>query len=433
MNSREIILDILLEMERNGEFSSTLIKGVLDKYDYLPPQEKAFIKRVTEGSIERQIELDFILNQFSSVPVRKMKPLIRCLMRMSVYQLLYMDAVPDSAVCNEAVKLAAKRKFQSLKGFVNGILRNISRNKESIAYPNPEKEPQKSLSIRYSMPLWLVALWEKEYGRERTERLLEGLLRIHPVSIRFVEALDKEKLLWYIAQMEKQGITVTPSTLHSRVYLLSGVEGVAALPGYEEGAFTVQDASSALSVEAAKIHPGDFVMDICAAPGGKSLFASEKAGKEGRILSSDVREEKLERMEENARRLHADNITVREWDGRQLDPSYVEKADVVLLDVPCSGLGVMGKKRDIKYHVTPEGLEELSKLQREIVSGSWQYVRPGGVLLYSTCTIRKEENEEMAAWIERTFPFTLEESKQLMPGEDDCDGFFFARLRRKQD
>lgn len=138
-------------------------------------------------------------------------------------------------------------------------------------------------------------------------------------------------------------------------------------------------------------------------------------------------------MEENARRLHADNIAVREWDGRQLDPSYVEKADVVLLDVPCSGLGVMGKKRDIKYHVTPEGLEELSKLQREIVSGSWQYVRPGGVLLYSTCTIRKEENEEMAAWIERTFPFTLEESKQLMPGEDDCDGFFFARLRRKQD
>ena len=433
MNSREIILDILLEMERNGEFSNTLIKGVLDKYDYLPPQEKAFIKRVTEGSIERQIELDYILDQFSSVPVRKMKPLIRCLMRMSVYQLLYMDAVPDSAVCNEAVKLAAKRKFQSLKGFVNGILRNISRNKESIAYPDPKKEPQKSLSIRYSMPQWLVELWEKEYGRARTEALLEGLLRIHPVSIRFVEALDKEKLLWYIAQMEKQGIAVMPSPLHPRVYLLSGVEGVAALPGYEEGTFTVQDASSALSVEAAQISPGDFVMDICAAPGGKSLFASEKAGKEGRVLSSDVREEKLERMEENASRLHADNITVREWDGRQTDPSYVEKADVVLLDVPCSGLGVMGKKRDIKYHVTPEGLEELSKLQREIVSGSWQYVKPGGVLLYSTCTIRKEENEEMAAWIEGTFPFILEESKQLMPGEDDCDGFFFARLRRKQD
>ena len=179
MNSREIILDILLEMERNGEFSSTLIKGVLDKYDFLPPQEKAFIKRVTEGSIERQIELDFILNQFSSVPVRKMKPLIRCLMRMSVYQLLYMDAVPDSAVCNEAVKLAAKRKFQSLKGFVNGILRNISRNKESIVYPDPEKEPQKLLSIRYSMPLWLVALWKRE-DREAFGRSFKDSSCQHP-------------------------------------------------------------------------------------------------------------------------------------------------------------------------------------------------------------------------------------------------------------
>lgn len=426
-NTREIVLDMLLAIERGDDYSHKLMKAVLDKYDYLEAQEKAFMKRLAEGTIEQQLKLDYVLDQFSSVPVKKMKPLIRCLMRMSVYQILYMDSVPDSAVCNEAVKLASKRKFQNLKGFVNGVLRNIARNKEQIKWPDQAKEPDLWLSIRYSMPLWLVQLWQTQYGRERTLKMLEAIEKVHPVCIRFRTTLDKSARLGYIAQMEKLGVKVTPSPVLDYAYLLEKTEGIAALPGYEEGAFTVQDVSSMLAVEEAGIRNTDFVMDICAAPGGKSLLAAEKAKK---VLSRDVSEGKLALIEENAARMQADNISVEQWDASVTDTQYIEAADVVLMDVPCSGLGVMGKKRDIKYHVTPEGLKEITELQRKIVAASWQYVKPGGVLLYSTCTVRREENEEMCAWICREFPFTMESCRQLFPGEDDCDGFFFARLRR---
>lgn len=426
-NTREIVLDLLLAAERGEDYSHRLIKAVLDKYDYLAAREKAFMKRLAEGAIERKIQLDYVLDQFSGVPARKMKPLIRCLMRMSAYQLLYMDSVPDSAVCNEAVKLASKRKFQNLKGFVNGVLRNLSRNKEQIRWPVREKEPDVWMSVMYSMPLWLVQLWNDQYGRERTVGMLEALSEIHPVSIRFRGSLDKTAVLGYIAQMERLGVQVTPSPYLPYAYLLEKAEGPASLPGYEEGAFTVQDVSSMLAVEAAEIKQGDFVMDICAAPGGKSLLAAERAA---RVLSRDVSEGKLALIEENAIRMQADNLTVELWDATVTDDTYMEKADVVLMDVPCSGLGVMGKKRDIKYHVTPQSLSEIVALQKKIVSASWQYVKPGGTLLYSTCTVRKEENEEMCSWICEEYPFTLESSRQLFPGEDDCDGFFFARLRR---
>lgn len=426
-NTREIVLDMLLAIERGEEFSHKLMKAVLDKYDYLDPQEKAFMKRLAEGTIEEKLKLDYVLDQFSSVPVRKMKPLIRCLMRMSAYQILSMDSVPDSAVCNEAVKLASKRKFQNLKGFVNGVLRNLARNKDQINWPHREKEPDKWMSIMYSMPVWLVQMWNEQYGRERTCGMLKALAKVHPVSIRFRTTLDKSARLEYIAQMEKLGVKVTPSPYLEYAFYLERMEGIASLPGYEEGVFTVQDVSSMLAVEAADIKKTDFVMDICAAPGGKSLLAAEKAAK---VLSRDVSEGKLALIEENAARMQADNVSVQLWDATVTDEAYEEKADVVLMDVPCSGLGVMGKKRDIKYHVTPESLQEITGLQKKIVSASWRYVKPGGVLLYSTCTVRREENDKMCSWICRELPFSLESSRQLFPGEDDCDGFFFAKLRR---
>ena len=427
-NTREIVLDMLLAIERGEEYSHKLIKAVLDKYDYLDAREKAFMKRLTEGTIEKKLQLDYVIDQFSNTPVRKMKPLIRCLMRMGAYQILYMDSVPDSAVCNEAVKLSVKRKFQNLKGFVNGVLRNLARSKEQIKWPDKEENPVEWLQITYSMPQWLVQLWIEEYGIECTERMLSGLEKVHPVSIRFQTRLDKTACLGYIAQMEALGIKVAPSPYLEYAFLLEKVEGIALLPGYEEGAFTVQDVSSMLAVEAAGIKSTDFVLDICAAPGGKSLLAAEKAKK---VLARDVSFDKLALIEENAERMQAKNLTVMQWDATVTDEDLLRKADVVLMDVPCSGLGVMGKKRDIKYHVTPESLEEITKLQRAIVSASWQYVKPGGTLLYSTCTVRREENEEMLRWICESFPFTMEESRQLFPGADDCDGFFYARLKRK--
>ncbi len=427
-NTREIVLDVLLSLEKGEDFSHRLLKNVLDKYNYLDSRDRAFIKRVTEGTLERQLELDYYLNQFSSVAVRKMKPLIRCLLRMSVYQIVYMDAVPDSAVCNEACKLAGKRKFQNLKGFVNGVLRNIAKKKEALPLPDRGENLSEYLSVKYSMPLWLVELWLDEYGSEKTETILEGLLRIHPVSLRFRTTLPEKEREEYVAEMRRQGVTVNQSQYLPYIYTVDNVEGIQYLPGFEEGAFTVQDVSSALAVEAAGIGSHDFVMDLCAAPGGKSILAAEKAAK---VLSRDVSDAKVAVLEENLERMQVTNVTTQVFDATLTDEKYIGKADVLLMDVPCSGLGVMGKKRDIKYHANPEGLKSITELQRKIIGSSWQYVKPGGVLLYSTCTIHRGENEDMVKWICENFPFEEEESKQLLPGLMECDGFFFARLRRK--
>ncbi len=431
-NTREIALDTLLALERGEELSHRLIRAVLNKYDYLDERDKAFIKRLTEGTIERQTELDFYLDACSSVPVRRMKPLIRCLMRMSVYQLLYMDNVPDSAVCNEACKLAQRRKFGSLKGFVNGVLRNIARQKDSLPMPDRTAAPLEYLSVKYSMPVWLVRLWTDTYGMERAERILQGLLEIHPVSLRFSESLSEEQQERLLKEMERGGAALRQSSLLSRVYLVENTENIAELPGFAEGKFVVQDASSAMAVEAAGIKAGDFVLDICAAPGGKSIFAAEKTGKSGRVLARDVSAKKTEMISENIARTGLTNIETEVYDATHPDENMRERADVVLADVPCSGFGVMGKKRDIKYRVTPEKLPALEELQRTIIESCWQYVKPGGVLLYSTCTINSAENEKMVRWIVERFPFVLEEERQFIPGEDETDGFYYARLRRER-
>lgn len=465
---REIALDALLTLERRKEYSHRLIRAVLDKYDYLPDRDRAFLKRLTEGTLERRIELDYYLNRVSSVPVGKMKPLIRELLRLSLYQMLYMDTVPDGAVCDEACKLAEKRGFGSLKGFVNGVLRTLARQKDSLPLPDREKEPLRYLSVRYSMPDWIVDLWAEEYGVEITETILEGLMRIRPVSVRLRTDLTPEQTQALCAAFRAQGITPAPSGYLPYVYDLEGVNGVDRLPGFEEGRFTVQDVSSALAVEAAGIREGDFVVDVCASPGGKSLLAAEKAA---RVLARDKSEDRAERIREAVRRMGARNIEVQVRDGRLTDESLLGQADVVLLDVPCSGLGVIGKKRDIKYHVSRESVREMTMLQKEIVSASWRYVKPGGTLLYSTCTIDAMENEAMVKFISEQLPFdpapldglpdeirTFRESfealrdrngkpsrqglneaqkracVQLLPGYIQGDGFFIARfLRRPSD
>lgn len=430
-NAREIVLDTLLEMERGREYSNWIIKAVLDKYDYLDSQDKRFIKRLAEGCVERRIELDYILNQYCAVPVNRMKPLIRCLMRMGVYQLLYMDTVPDSAVCNEAVKLAGQRKFTNLKGFVNGVLRKIAAEKENLSFPDADSEPLRHLSVRYSMPEWIVRMWLDEYGPEQTRELLEQLLAVHPVTVRLDGRVPREQRETYMESWRREGVRVTRSEYLDYACYLEGVTGVTGLAGYEEGAFAVQDLSSMLCVEAAGLREGDHVIDVCAAPGGKALLAAQRAA---HVLARDVSERKLERIRENTRRMGLEEkITSQLWDACVFDESRAESADVVFMDVPCSGLGVLGKKRDIKYRVTPESLEELNALQRRIVEGSWRYVKPGGVLMYSTCTVNRRENQEVCGWICENFPFVLEESRQLLPEQARMDGFYYARLRRRVD
>jgi len=430
VNTREIVLDMLLMVEREEEYSHRIIRSVLDKYDYLSGQEKAFMKRLFEGCIERRLELDYHINRFASMPVKKMKPLIRCLLRMGTYQILYMDAVPDAAAVSEAVKLAGKRKFRNLSGFVNGILRKVAANKAELTLPDREKAPKDYLSVTYSMPEWIVEHFLATYSLEETEQILIGLMDIRPVCIRFAGRLGEEERDFLIREMERAGVEVCKHPAVAGAFYLKNCDNIAALAGYEDGAFTVQDASSMMAVAAAGIKEGDYVLDICAAPGGKSMLAAEYTGANGHVDARDVSDFKVSMIEENVERMGLSNVSVKVWDARITDESTTEKADVVIADVPCSGLGVMGKKRDIKYRQKPEAMEEIIKLQKEIVKNAVSYVKKGGILLYSTCTINPAENEEMAEWICREFSFKKESSIQLLPGVHDTDGFFFARLRK---
>lgn len=451
-NLREIVLDLLTTWDKeitfsHGKpFSHVLLRDTLQKYDYLGGREKAFIKRLAEGTLERLIELDYILEQYASIPVRKMKPVIRWLLRMAVYQILYMDGVPDSAAVNEAVKLAAKRKFHNLKGFVNGILRNVAKHKDTVAYPDAGSEPARFLSVRYSMPEPLARMWMESYGFDGTRRMLEAFLRPRPMTVRMAGGIDAGELEKWRERVEKAGVKILPHSGMPGVFDLYGAEGAASLPGYAEGLFAVQDASSMLAVEAAGIRPGDFVLDVCAAPGGKTMLAAEKVLPGGRVEARDISEKRTEQIRENLERMSLDNVSVKVYDASEPDLSMTGRADVVLADVPCSGLGVIGRKQDIKYRFADADFSSLVRLQKSIVSQAAGYVKEGGVLLYSTCTINRQENEEMVKWICENFPFAPEDMGaglpepmkkeaesgvlQLLPGVHDCDGFFFARLKK---
>lgn len=375
---------------------------------------------------------------------------------MSVYQILFMDAVPDSAACNEAVKLAAKRKFQSLKGFVNGVLRNIAREKDMILsaggkegfYPDKEKEPLAYLSVFYSMPEYFIVMWLEEYGMERTENMLQAMLEVRPVTIRIRESLTEKEKKALLRDMEEAGIGAEQHPYLPYAYMLEHAEGVRNIPGFDEGLFAVQDVSSMISVECAGIEKGSFVVDVCAAPGGKSAHGAEKTGEKGRVLARDISEEKVDMIRENAERLRLENIEAEVFDATEYDAELDGKADVVLADVPCSGLGILGRKRDIKYHMTRETLAELPGIQRKILEKAQQYVKSGGILVYSTCTIRREENEENVRWFLEKFSFQGEDISrnvahipqagtaadgylQLLPGIHSTDGFFIAVFRRK--
>ncbi|MCH5275492.1 MAG: 16S rRNA (cytosine(967)-C(5))-methyltransferase RsmB [Lachnospiraceae bacterium] len=447
-NIREIVLDMLLSIEREEEYSHRLVGEVLTKYSYLTAQERAFLKRLFEGTLERRIEMDYRLNDISNVPTGKMKPLIRNLLRMSAYQLLYMDSVPDAAAVNEAVRLAGKRGFSNLKGFVNGVLRKLSADKAGAKLPSEQKDPERFLSVTYSMPEWMVAHFLDNYSYEETKDLLEGLLHIRPVMIRFFSGLSEEERTDCIRDMERMGVKVSRHTWVKEAWYLHNCENIALLPGFEQGFFTVQDASSMLAVAAAGIRRGDKVLDICAAPGGKSLLAAEYAGPEGRVEARDNSPRRMERMEENLSRMGLSNVSLKLWNAVMRDETAAESADVVLADVPCSGLGVMGRKRDIKYRQTQEGLDSLVLLQRDILRQAVDYVKPGGTLLYSTCTINPKENEEQVDWLCKEFGFVRESMTsflpadlphadtakegflQLLPNLHDTDGFFFSRLKK---
>lgn len=435
-NTRELILGILTEVNEEGRYSHLVIRSVLEKYQYLTKQERAFITRVSEGTIQRRIELDYIIDYFSNVKGNKMKPLIRNLLRMSVYQIKYMDAVPNSAVCNEAVKLARKKGFSGLSGFVNGVLRGISRRLSEVTYPDPEQFPVAALSVRYSMPEWIVEQWLRDYGEERTEQMLSASLEQAPITVRTNLARItpqelKERLAAEGVTAEELDTDAFPELYYA--FAISGIDHLNGLDSFRQGLFYVQDISSMMAAEYAAPKEGDCCIDVCAAPGGKSILLAEKMKGTGCVEARDLTEYKVGLIEENIARCGLFNIRAVQQDATVFDEGSVGKADVLLADLPCSGLGTLRKKTDVKYRMSEEGLKELIALQRCILDTVHSYVKPGGTLLYSTCTVHRGENEENVRWFVKKYPeFELEYQRQIFPGEHLGDGFFIAKLIRQR-
>ena len=446
LNLREMALEILLEVERNGAYPNVLLKQTLDKYLYMEKQERAFLTRLVEGTVERKLTLDYYLNQVSKTPVNKMKPVIRCIMRMAAYQIFYMDAVPDSAACNEAVKLAQIKGFQTLKGFVNGVLRNLSRQKDSMIMPDAVKESVKAFSVQYSVPEWMVEKVIKDYGIENAKNMFASLYEnVGATSIRVNNSkISTEEC---IKLLEKEGVHVEKAFYVENALEISGYDSLAFLESFEKGYFQVQDVSSMLVGLAADPKPGDKIIDICAAPGGKSIHVADLLKGTGHVEARDLTDYKVSLIEENITRCEFENISAKRADALILDEAAKETADIVIADLPCSGLGVLKKKSDIKYRMGQSQIEELAQLQRDILKNAVTYVKSGGTLIYSTCTIAKEENDLQVDWILENLPLQLvsfegclceevlentdrEGVLQLLPGREKTDGFFLAKFRK---
>ena len=444
-NVREIILEILMDVMEEEEYSHVVLGKVLEKYQYLEKRDRSFITRVVEGTLENTIELDYIISQFSSVKVQRMKPAIRNILRMSVYQLKYMDTVPDSAVCNEGVKLAQRKGFFNLKGFVNGVLRSVARNLSKVEYPDPVSMPIPYLSITYSIPEWILKQWLSLYDFSTVEKICQDFHKEHPTTVRCnLNKASKEEIM---KSLRDQEIGVEEHPYLSYALNISGYNYLKAVDAFRNGWIQVQDVSSMLVSEVADPRWGDYCMDVCAAPGGKALHLADKLGGSGFVEARDITESKVKLMHDNIERTGLINMNAIVADATVFYPASVEKADVLIADLPCSGLGVLGKKPDIRYKMTESKQEEIVKIQRKILDTVYRYVKVGGTLIYSTCTIGAEENQFNLKWFLDNYPFRLESIDpylpkelqgkttqagylQLLPGIHKTDGFFLAKLKR---
>ncbi len=435
MNEREIAVFVLADILEEGAYNNIILNKTLNKHSDMTGVQKAFITELVNGTLRNLINIDYIIDKFSKTPVKKMKSFILCNIRVGVYQIMYMDKVPVSAACNEAVKLTKKRGFATLSGFVNGVLRSVAKNKEGITYP---KDKTEYLSVKYSYPRHIIEYWLEEMSYETVEKICIANNMPPHMSI-CVNTLRTSKDM-LAADLRAEGIKIESNTLLDNSLYLYRTNNISESNAYKKGLFHVIDESSLMAVKALAPKKGSTVLDVCAAPGGKSFAIAEAMDDTGLVISRDIYEHKIKLMDEGAKRLGLSCIKTELRDASVPDADTA--ADYVVADAPCSGLGLVRKKPDIKYNKSMEDIDELVKIQRKILAAAEKSVAKNGILLYSTCTISHKENIDNVRWFCENFDFELEEITglpgrgaegyiQLLPCKDNTDGFFIARLRRK--
>lgn len=444
MNSREIALNILMDINIKGAFSNYSInkhlKGEVDIKD------QNLIREIVYGVIENLLYLDHIISKLSKIRITKIQPAIMEILRMGVYQMAFMDKIPDRAAINEAVNLSKRHGHKGVSGFVNGVLRNFSRNKEELMKVD-ERDKLDYLSIKYSHPKWMVKRWVEEYGYEFTENIcktnnLKPKLNIRANRLK----TSREKL---IRTLSNYGFITSETKYAKDGIIVHNPTRITEIEEFKLGHFIIQDESSMLVAQIANPKENSLVLDLCSAPGGKSTYMAELMGNKGRIISRDIYEHKLNLVKENSIRLGIDIIETEIFDALKFDESLVGKVDYCILDAPCSGLGIIRRRPDIKWNRREEDIKELRKIQKNILDNAKQYVKPGGIIIYSTCTIGKEENLDIInGFLNGNSEFSLSGFDnlldstekietgnngyiQLFPHIHGTDGFFIARIQKK--
>lgn len=426
MNEREIVLEALLLYNKKEEYADNIMSDILSKYAYLEKQERGFINRLFDGVIEREITLDYIINLFSSVKVNKQKPVIRSILRMGVYQIFYMDQVPDFAAINESVKLAKKKKFVNLSGFINGVLRNISKNKDSIEFPSKDKDFIKYLSVTYSCPEWIVKHFIDETSIDSVEKVIGASLGKQILYGRVnLSKISRDDL---IERLKSEGVIAKKCDELACAIIIESLDNLSDVECFNEGLFVIQDLSSQFVLGKADVKKGQKIIDVCASPGGKTLHALDLSAE---VVARDISEKKALKIAENIERCGFETAKVEVRDALLFDEKSQNTADILIADLPCSGLGVIGRKCDIKYRLDANDFNSLQELQRNILNTVYGYVKTGGMMVFSTCTVNKKENEDNVAWILDNLPFELIGTERRVQGIDNSDGFFIARFIKR--
>lgn len=447
LSAREIALETLTRVETEQAYSNLLLNQMLHKHK----PDKADAGLATEliyGTIQRKNTLDYFLNRFVAKGVAKLEPWVRNLLRLSLYQLHYLDRIPEHAAVNEAVNIAKRKGHSGISGMVNGVLRNIVRRKTELFVPE-SLDPVARIALEASHPEWLVADWVQRFGIETAERICRANNEPPHASVRVnLLKLSRGELL---QKMKEAGLNARPSALSEAGIVVESGGNMALTPWYANGEMSIQDESSMLVAEMVDPLPGMSVLDCCAAPGGKTAHMAELMGNKGRIAACDLHEHKRELIEAQAKRLGLSCVETRTLDARKLPETFGEAAfERILLDAPCSGLGVIRRKPDIKWTKTPEDTAEIAKLQAELLDKAAGLLTPGGVLVYSTCTIAENENERVVErFLARHAQFELERppatllerlpaesvapagTVTVLPHQFGSDGFFIARLRKR--
>ncbi|MBO7402144.1 MAG: 16S rRNA (cytosine(967)-C(5))-methyltransferase RsmB, partial [Lachnospiraceae bacterium] len=373
MTARDAAIFAVLNVTDKGRSVHRVVSETLANEELSDARDRALAKRLIEGTVERKLSIDHVINSFAKTPVDKMKPYLRAVVRVAVYQILFMDNIPDAAACNEAVKYVKEHGLEGLSGFVNGLLRNIARNGKAELQKATEGDSFDALEIKYSVPQWLLKQWERDLGRDNMIKVATAQFDAQPLYFRVneskctveecLEALKKDGIKAYVPKLVLPGET---KEFDLKLIEADAGEGFADTESFKAGLYTVQDISSVIVGEAAGIKGGETILDLCAAPGGKTLHFADKLkklGKGGRIDARDVTSRKINLINESINRCGFDNIDLSIADASVRDEKDTEKFDLVLADVPCSGTGITGRKPDIKYNMSERVQDELIELQ----------------------------------------------------------------------